>query len=80
VRLHHYWKIKLGQSRSNCRRSDFCLGGRPFGSGATLRPSALAIYGLKRASPSADPPFVAARGVSAKSASLSVRNSPRYAF
>jgi hypothetical protein len=38
-----------------------CFGGRPFGSGATRRASASAICRLKRASPSAHPPFVAAR-------------------
>jgi hypothetical protein len=74
----------------------FRLGGRPFGSGATRRLSALtieslddqepwrsralAICRLKRASPSAHPPFVAACGASAKSASPTVRNSSRYAF
>jgi hypothetical protein len=42
-----------GQRQFNCRRSDFRLGGRSFGSSPTRRPSALAICRLKRAPPSA---------------------------
>jgi hypothetical protein len=74
------FRNKWRQSSFNCRRSGFRLGGRPFGSGAARRPSALAICRSKRASPSALRPFVAARSALAKSASPAVRNSPRYAF
>jgi len=66
-----------GQSRFNCRRSGLAFGGRPFGSGVTRRPRALAIRRLKRVPPTAHPPFVAARNAATKSASSMSRNRAR---